>query len=134
MMLTDPFHNIHMGRTTEGVARRYNVSRKEQDEFAVEIDVTQPGDLHDAQCAPVCSTMDRPKASSWECTEERIRGEVAIRYLRSIVERLDVAKAGPHETRGLNPDQDGEVLARRSQYKPPDETADSASLDGEAKR
>jgi acetyl-CoA C-acetyltransferase len=36
MMLTDPFHNIHMGRTAEAVARKYGVSRKAQDEFAVE--------------------------------------------------------------------------------------------------
>ncbi|MDI9580169.1 MAG: thiolase family protein [Thermobispora sp.] len=35
MMLTDPFHNIHMGRTAEAVARKYGVSRQEQDEFAL---------------------------------------------------------------------------------------------------
>ncbi|WP_328854392.1 thiolase family protein [Microbispora hainanensis] len=36
MMLTDPFHNIHMGRTAEAVARKYDVSRQAQDEFALE--------------------------------------------------------------------------------------------------
>jgi acetyl-CoA C-acetyltransferase len=36
MMLTDPFHDIHMGVTAENVATRYAVSRQEQDEFAVE--------------------------------------------------------------------------------------------------
>lgn len=36
MMLTDPFHGIHMGVTAENVARKYSVSRQEQDEFAVE--------------------------------------------------------------------------------------------------
>jgi acetyl-CoA C-acetyltransferase len=36
MMLTDPFHDIHMGRTAENVARRYDVSRQAQDAFAVE--------------------------------------------------------------------------------------------------
>jgi len=36
MMLTDPFHDIHMGVTAENVATRYGVSREEQDEFAVE--------------------------------------------------------------------------------------------------
>jgi acetyl-CoA C-acetyltransferase len=35
MMLTDPFHDIHMGVTAENVARKYGVSREEQDEFAV---------------------------------------------------------------------------------------------------
>ena len=35
MMLTDPFHSIHMGVTAENVARRYDVSRQAQDEFAL---------------------------------------------------------------------------------------------------
>ncbi|KGN31546.1 3-ketoacyl-CoA thiolase [Knoellia sinensis KCTC 19936] len=35
MMLTDPFHGIHMGVTAENVAERYGVSREEQDEFAL---------------------------------------------------------------------------------------------------
>ncbi|ACU96823.1 thiolase family protein [Saccharomonospora viridis] len=36
MMLTDPFHSIHMGVTAENVARKYEVSRQAQDEFACE--------------------------------------------------------------------------------------------------
>ena len=36
MMLTDPFHGIHMGVTAENVATKYGVSRAEQDEFALE--------------------------------------------------------------------------------------------------
>ncbi|WP_298752827.1 thiolase family protein [uncultured Serinicoccus sp.] len=36
MMLTDPFHGVHMGVTAENVASRYGVSRREQDEFAAE--------------------------------------------------------------------------------------------------
>jgi acetyl-CoA C-acetyltransferase len=36
MMLTDPFHGIHMGLTAENVADKYGVSREQQDEFAVE--------------------------------------------------------------------------------------------------
>ena len=35
MMLTDPFHGIHMGVTAERVAEKYGVSREEQDEFAL---------------------------------------------------------------------------------------------------
>lgn len=35
LMLTDPFHNIHMGVTAENVAAKYGVSRAEQDEFAL---------------------------------------------------------------------------------------------------
>ncbi|MFD0311009.1 thiolase family protein [Streptomyces sp. NPDC127119] len=36
MMLTDPFHGIHMGVTAENVAAKYGVSRRRQDEFAAE--------------------------------------------------------------------------------------------------
>lgn len=36
LMLTDPFHDIHMGVTAENVATKYRVSREEQDEFALE--------------------------------------------------------------------------------------------------
>lgn len=36
LMLTDPFHNIHMGVTAENVAREYGISRAAQDEFALE--------------------------------------------------------------------------------------------------
>ncbi|ROS32120.1 acetyl-CoA C-acetyltransferase [Amycolatopsis thermoflava] len=36
MMLTDPFHNVHMGVTAENVAREYGISRQAQDEFALE--------------------------------------------------------------------------------------------------
>ncbi|MFD2469016.1 thiolase family protein [Amycolatopsis silviterrae] len=36
MMLTDPFHGVHMGVTAENVAQKYGVSRQEQDEFAAE--------------------------------------------------------------------------------------------------
>lgn len=36
MMLTDPFDDVHMGVTAENVAEKYEVSRQEQDEFALE--------------------------------------------------------------------------------------------------
>ncbi|MFF0243207.1 thiolase family protein [Rhodococcus pyridinivorans] len=35
-MLTDPFSDLHMGVTAENVARKYGVSREQQDEFAAE--------------------------------------------------------------------------------------------------
>jgi acetyl-CoA C-acetyltransferase len=36
MMLTDPFHGIHMGVTAENVAERYGVSRADQDAYALQ--------------------------------------------------------------------------------------------------
>lgn len=34
-MLTDPFHDVHMGVTAERVAEKYSISRAEQDEYAL---------------------------------------------------------------------------------------------------
>lgn len=34
--LTDPFNNYHMGITAENLAEKYNISREEQDQFALE--------------------------------------------------------------------------------------------------
>ncbi len=34
--LTDPFHNYHMGNTAENVARKWKITREEQDAFACE--------------------------------------------------------------------------------------------------
>jgi acetyl-CoA C-acetyltransferase len=33
--LIDPFHNYHMGNTAENVAKKYQITRREQDEFAL---------------------------------------------------------------------------------------------------
>ena len=33
--LTDAFKNYHMGVTAENVAKKFNISRKQQDEFAL---------------------------------------------------------------------------------------------------
>lgn len=33
--LTDAFHGVHMGITAENIAEKYNISREEQDEFAI---------------------------------------------------------------------------------------------------
>ena len=34
--LVDPFHNIHMGVTAENVAKKFGITRQEQDEFALQ--------------------------------------------------------------------------------------------------
>jgi acetyl-CoA C-acetyltransferase len=34
--ITDPFQDVHMGVTAENVARKWNITRKDQDEFAAE--------------------------------------------------------------------------------------------------
>jgi acetyl-CoA C-acetyltransferase len=64
MMLTDPFHGIHMGVTAERVAERYAVSRAEQDAFALESQrrAASPGakTAFDEEIVPVSTGGRRP--------------------------------------------------------------------------
>jgi acetyl-CoA C-acetyltransferase len=57
MMLTDPFEQVHMGVTAENVARKYSVSREDQDEFAAEsqrrASTLQAKAVFDAEIDPV---------------------------------------------------------------------------------
>jgi len=56
--LTDSFHNYHMGRTAENVAERYNVTREDQDKFAVQsqqrCEAARNAGAFDAEIVPVC--------------------------------------------------------------------------------
>ncbi|WP_305093492.1 thiolase family protein [Prescottella sp. R16] len=85
-MLTDPFHNIHMGVTAENVARTYGISREQQDEFAVESQRRAATDAAQAAFAeeitavetggrkPVTVTTDEhPKPSTTVETLARLR-------------------------------------------------------------
>ena len=55
--LWDAFNNYHMGQTAENVAAKYNISRQEQDEFAVvsqnRAEAAQKAGKFDAEIAPV---------------------------------------------------------------------------------
>jgi acetyl-CoA C-acetyltransferase len=68
MMLTDPFHGIHMGVTAENVASKYGVSRQEQDEFAAESQrraaTPSAADAFAEEIVPIDSGGRRPVAVS----------------------------------------------------------------------
>ncbi|GAA4725878.1 acetyl-CoA C-acyltransferase family protein [Nocardioides endophyticus] len=65
MMLTDPFHGFHMGVTAERVAATYDVTRTQQDEFAVESQRRASTPLARAafaeEIAPMETTGRRPR-------------------------------------------------------------------------
>lgn len=55
--LTDAFHNIHMGITAENIAKKWSISRLEQDEYAYQSQVktakAQEGGYFDEEIVPV---------------------------------------------------------------------------------
>ncbi|UXN03456.1 acetyl-CoA C-acetyltransferase [Bartonella sp. HY406] len=55
--LRDAFHNYHMGITAENIARKLNISREEQDQFALhsqhKAEAAQKAGRFDAEIAPV---------------------------------------------------------------------------------
>lgn len=63
-MLTDPFSGQHMGVTAERVAGRYGVSRREQDEFALEsqrrADTVEAGAAFREEIVPVTTLGRKP--------------------------------------------------------------------------
>jgi acetyl-CoA C-acetyltransferase len=81
--LTDPFGNGHMGITAENVAKRYGISREEQDAFAVESHrraaaATALGRF-DSQLAPV--EIPTRKGVEIFDTDEHIRAEASVEQL-----------------------------------------------------
>ncbi|GAA3759006.1 acetyl-CoA C-acyltransferase family protein [Plantactinospora mayteni] len=116
MMLTDPFHDIHMGVTAENVAREYGVSRQDQDEFAWESQRRAASDAAGAAFGteivavevggrrPV--TVDRDEHPRPETTLEALAG------LRPAFATAGTVTAG--NASGINDGAAAVVLARES--------------------
>jgi acetyl-CoA C-acetyltransferase len=116
LMLTDPFHGIHMGVTAENVARVYNVSRSEQDEFALESQRRAGTD--DAQAAFVeeivpITTIERAPVTVE--LDEHPRPQTTLerlRNLRPVFEADGTVTAG--NASGINDGAAALVLAKES--------------------
>jgi acetyl-CoA C-acetyltransferase len=115
-ILTDPFHGVHMGVTAENVARRYNVSRAEQDEFALESQrrAASPAarTAFAEEITPVEIGGRRPTVVA---TDEHPRPETtleALARLRPVFEEGGTVTAG--NSSGINDGAAAVVLARES--------------------
>lgn len=116
MILTDPFHAIHMGVTAENVARKYDVSRQAQDEFAVESQRRAATDAAKAAFAEEITpfevggrrphTVDVDEHPKPETTIEKLAG------LRPAFEKDGSVTAG--NASGINDGAAAVVLARES--------------------
>lgn len=92
-MLTDPFSNVHMGCTAEAVARKYGVSRAEQDEFALESQRRAAADAARAAFAEEITPVEVGAVSRWWLRWMSILGRTprwrgwrgSVRFLRRTV-------------------------------------------------
>jgi len=84
--LSDPFEGIHMGVTAENVAKKFGVSRQDQDEFAVESHhraAKAAAEGHFAgQIMPV--ELKSRKGSTFFATDEHVREDVTVEGLASL--------------------------------------------------
>jgi len=90
-VLTDPFDNVHMGVTAENVARRWGVSRQDQDELAAEshrraIEATKTGKFS-SQIVPIeLKTRNGPV---WFSTDEQPRADATLENLAKLKPAFD---------------------------------------------
>jgi acetyl-CoA C-acetyltransferase len=89
--LTDPFDEVHMGNTAENVARKWGISREDQDELAVEshrraLDAIEKGKFK-GQIVPV--ELKSRTGSTFFTTDESPRGDATIESLARLKPAFD---------------------------------------------
>jgi acetyl-CoA C-acetyltransferase len=81
--LWDAYNNYHMGTTAENIAKKYNISRRDQDEFAAasqnKAEAAQKAGRFKAEIAPI--EIASRKATSWFDTDEYIRAGTTVEAL-----------------------------------------------------
>ena len=91
--LTDPFDEVHMGNTAENVARKWGISREDQDELAVEshrraLDAIEKGKFK-GQIVPV--ELKSRTGSTFFTTDESPRSDATIENLARLKPAFDKA-------------------------------------------
>jgi acetyl-CoA C-acetyltransferase len=91
--LTDPFDEVHMGNTAENIARKWGISREDQDELAVEshrraLDAIENGKFQ-GQIVPV--ELKSRSGSTFFTTDESPRSDATIENLARLKPAFDKA-------------------------------------------
>jgi acetyl-CoA C-acetyltransferase len=91
--LTDPFDEVHMGNTAENVARKWGITREDQDELAVEshrraLDAIETGRFK-GQIIPV--ELKSRSGSTFFTTDESPRSDATIENLARLKPAFDKA-------------------------------------------
>ena len=91
--LTDPFHDCHMGTTAENVAKKWNISREEQDQLAVEshqraANAAKQGYFKE-QILPI--ELKTRKGTVTFDTDEHVRGDLTVEGMGKLKPVFDKA-------------------------------------------
>jgi acetyl-CoA C-acetyltransferase len=115
--LTDPFHEIHMGVTAENIAKKWNISREDQDALAVQSHQRAAAAIAEGrfkeQIVPV--EIKGRKGSTFVDTDEHVRGDVTmadLAKLRPAFDKEGTVTAG--NASGVNDAAAAVVIADRS--------------------
>ena len=116
VMLSDPWGDHHMGITAENVAAKYRVSRREQDEFALESQRRAATDAARAAFAEEIAPVETGGSKPLTVTEdEHPRPDTTLETLRSLAPAFDTngtVTAG--NSSGINDGGAALVLMRES--------------------
>ncbi len=89
--LTDPFDEIHMGLTAENVARKWGITRQDQDELAVESHRRAIGAIHDgkfsSQIVPI--ELKTKNGTTLFDTDESPRADATMENLSKLKPAFD---------------------------------------------
>ncbi|MDX1654420.1 MAG: acetyl-CoA C-acyltransferase family protein [Candidatus Competibacteraceae bacterium] len=114
--LTDPFHQIHMGVTAENIAERWNISREEQDQLAVESHQraarAQAEGRFDDQILPI--ELKTRKGTVTFNKDEHVRGDITLEgmaKLKTVFKKNGTVTAG--NASGINDAAAAVVLMER---------------------
>lgn len=116
MMLTDPFHNIGMGVTAENVAKRYDVSREQQDEFALRSQQLAASEAGRAAFAEEITPVEVGGRKPFTATEdEHPKPETTLEILAGLRPAFDKnGSVTAGNSSGINDGAAAVVLARES--------------------
>lgn len=115
--LTDAFEHIHMGVTAEKVAEVHDVSREEQDEFALQsqlkASLAQKSGKFKDEIVPV--TVKNGKLESLFCDDEYIRHDISMEGLKKLKPAfVDNGSVTAGNSSGLNDGAACVVLMKKS--------------------
>lgn len=89
--LSDPFHNVHMGITAENVAKKYGITREQQDLFSLESHVraarAQSAGYFTDQLIPI--VIKRKTATTTFETDEHVRPTITLADLTKLKPAFD---------------------------------------------
>ncbi|XP_026683969.1 uncharacterized protein LOC103515471 [Diaphorina citri] len=119
--LTDAFHNIHMGITAENIAKKWSISRLEQDEYAYQSQVktakAQEGGYFDEEIVPVVISTRKGDVVVAKDEYPKANTSVdALQKLRPVFQKDGTVTAGNASVPVVISTRKGDVVVAKDEY------------------